>query len=226
MPKKDVTPISRKNNLVVQELKNEILIYDLTINKAFSLNETAALVWQACDGSKTVGEISNHIGRQLNSFVSEDLVWLALEQLKRENLIESESEISMPFEGLSRREIIRKVGLASLAALPMIHSLVAPAAVNAQSGCPTSGNGRPLGCPCTAISQCSSGCCSNVPGSPRVCVTSGQRSTGSSCGVNCDCVGSCCVSNVCSADTVSVGGACTSSCQCVGSATCQMGVCT
>jgi hypothetical protein len=36
-------PISRQQNIVVQDLGSEVLIYDLTINKAFCLNETSAL---------------------------------------------------------------------------------------------------------------------------------------------------------------------------------------
>ena len=43
-------PISRKANILTQEIGNEILIYDLSINKAFSLNETLVLIWQSCDG--------------------------------------------------------------------------------------------------------------------------------------------------------------------------------
>ena len=43
---KEITPRSRRNDLVVQEMDGEILIYNLTENKAFSLNETSALVWE------------------------------------------------------------------------------------------------------------------------------------------------------------------------------------
>lgn len=35
-----------------------MLVYDLNTNKAASLNETSALIWQSCDGSKTVAEIA------------------------------------------------------------------------------------------------------------------------------------------------------------------------
>jgi hypothetical protein len=37
-------PKNRKNDIVIQELKDEILIYDLTTNKAYCLNETSAAV--------------------------------------------------------------------------------------------------------------------------------------------------------------------------------------
>lgn len=55
-------------------------------------------------------------------------------ELKENGLLENgEKEWEhMEFEGLSRREIVRKVGFASLVALPIVYSVVAPAA--AQNG--------------------------------------------------------------------------------------------
>ncbi len=50
--KNNFKPTQRKAELVIQELNGEVLIYDLGRNKAFSLNETSALVWQACNGEK------------------------------------------------------------------------------------------------------------------------------------------------------------------------------
>jgi hypothetical protein len=130
--KDDFTPKSRKDNLVVQELEGEVLIYDLEKNKAFCLNETSALVWQACDGSRTIADISDFVGKQLSSQVNEDIVWLAIDQLSKESLVEKQAAAKSKFEGMSRREVVRKVGLASLVALPMIASLTAPVA--AQTG--------------------------------------------------------------------------------------------
>ncbi|MGI8545320.1 MAG: PqqD family protein [Aridibacter sp.] len=130
-------PISRNKELVIQELKDEVLIYDLKEHKAFCLNETSALVWQACDGKKSVTEISQSIGGKLNKPVTEDLVYLALDQLKNDNLLANPKEIIPNFNGLSRREVIKKVGLASMIALPVISSLITPTAAMAGSAaCP------------------------------------------------------------------------------------------
>lgn len=128
-------PKSQKENLVIQELDGEVLIYDLKKNKAFCLNETSALVWQACDGSRTIAEISDFVGKQLNSQVNEDIVWLALDKLSKENLIENGQALSSPFAGIPRREVIKKVGLGAMVALPIIASLTAPIAVMAASAC-------------------------------------------------------------------------------------------
>lgn len=223
-----IKPLARRNEIVIQEMGSEILIYDLRADKAFSLNETSALVWQNCDGGKSISEIAEKMSAELNESVSEDLIWLALERLKKEKLIED--EIVTPFAGISRREVIRRVGTASLIALPIIGTLVAPLATNAQSaGCTTGVSGRALGCPCTAISQCqppASRCCLSSVGAPgnQTCVLAGsQISDGGFCGNSCSCISNCCAGGVCVVSmTVASGGACTIGCQCA-SGTCTGG---
>ena len=90
-------PLSRKDQLVVQEHDEEVLVYDLRSNKAFCLNTTAALVWQACDGRQEISEISNLVAKALDEPESEALVWLALDRLKKENLMEEEDLIAARF---------------------------------------------------------------------------------------------------------------------------------
>lgn len=127
-------PISRQEELVVQELKGEILIYDLRTDKAFCLNETSGLVWQMCDGTRSAAEISRELSSQLNTKIGEDVVWLALDLLKKENLLSNADNVKPDFGGVTRREAIKKAGLASMIALPVIASLIAPTAAMAQSG--------------------------------------------------------------------------------------------
>ncbi len=176
--RKDVKPISSRDGLVVQDLDGEILIYDLREHKAFCLNKTSALVWQACDSEKIVAEIGRELGKRLNSPANDDLVWLALDQLKKENLIESkEEDFQIDFNGMSRREVIRKVGLASVVALPIISSLVAPTAASAQSRtsgssqtCNTTaplGTNQAAGCPCNGNGNCASNVCSVTSGASQ-----------------------------------------------------------
>ncbi len=158
-------PVRRKEDIIVQELNGEILIYDLKANKAVCLNEVSSLVWDACDGNQSVSEISQSIGKKLNSPANEDIVWLALDQLKKERLIANGAEVVSKFDGMSRREVIRKVGLGTMIALPLVSSLVAPTAVSAQSqtcraGEPF-GSHQGVGCNCQSNGNCSSGltCC-------------------------------------------------------------------
>ena len=126
-------PQSRHSELVVQNLNEETLIYDLQINKAMCLNETASLVWQFCDGRHSVADLAEALGRKLNDKVSEDLIWLALKQLEEQNLLQNGSPVKSQAKHLSRRETIKKIGAASMIALPIISTLVAPRAVDAQS---------------------------------------------------------------------------------------------
>ena len=62
-----ILPAVKKENIVVQELDNEVLIYDLKDNKVFCLNAASAIIWQLCDGTKTVSEISQTAEKKLNS---------------------------------------------------------------------------------------------------------------------------------------------------------------
>lgn len=126
-------PVSRKKDLVMQKLSGELLIYDLEVNRAFCLNRTSALVWDLCDGERSVQTISKSLSATLKQNVTEDLVLLALDQLNKENLLENKRDTAKQFIGFSRREVIRRAALTSVVTLPLISSLVAPRAAAAQS---------------------------------------------------------------------------------------------
>lgn len=182
-------PLARKADIVVQDLRDEILIYDLVTNKALALNKTSSIVWQYCDGTKTIKDIADLLSIKFKTIITNDFVWMSLEQLKKKNLIEIGSLQFTPFEGLSRREMVRKVGLSSLIALPIISSLIVPTAVNAASGCfplTNNANENPNGCACDTNSDCTSTCC-GVSGLAEVCVN--LRATGvcQPCRGNCEC---------------------------------------
>ncbi|MEP7212210.1 MAG: PqqD family protein [Acidobacteriota bacterium] len=126
-------PIARKSGLVVQEVPDEVLVYDLDTNKAHCLNKTAAAVWRSCDGKNSVSDIAKNIQAELGSTVSDDLVWLAIDQLSENALLEN--ELQSQFAGQSRREVLKKIGFASIVAVPVIASLVAPNNALAATSC-------------------------------------------------------------------------------------------
>ena len=160
-------PHARYEDIVVQELAEEVLVCDLTNNRVSCLNITSAEVWSLCDGKRSVSDITQTLQKTFSLNVTEDLVLLALDQLSRENLLAEKVESTVIFNGVSRREVIKRVGLASMIALPIVSSIVMPTAAQAQSGCPTTN--APAGCPCTIGTQCTSGCClENFPG-PSIC---------------------------------------------------------
>jgi hypothetical protein len=153
-------PKGRRDQIVEQEVDGEILIYDLRADKALCLNKTSALIWQSCDGKRTVAQINDLLGKQLQTETNEDIVWLALDQLSKEKLIEPTVDVAARFGGMSRRQIIKNVGLGSVIALPVVASLVAPSSASAQT-C-TGPVGRPPNAVCTQSCQCTTGCCCSV----------------------------------------------------------------
>ena len=145
-------PIARKSGLVVQEVPDEVLVYDLESNKAHCLNQSAAMIWKSCDGNNSVSEITKLVESQAGGKITEDFVWLAIDQLSENNLLEE--QIRSSFEGTSRREVIKKIGLASVIAIPVIASLVAPQSALAAASCscnnPSSCSNAPnVNCPNT-----------------------------------------------------------------------------
>lgn len=126
-------PTARKNGLVIQEMPEEVLVYDLNTNKAHCLNETAAFVWKECDGKNSVSDIIKNFENQSGNKLNEDLVWLAIDQLSEKDLLENGFETK--FAGQNRREVLKKVGLAAVVALPLVSSLTAPTSVLAAASC-------------------------------------------------------------------------------------------
>jgi hypothetical protein len=191
-------PLSRKTEIVVQDFHNEVLIYDLTKNKAYCLNETSSMVWLECDGKKSVNEISQALTKKLKSNVSEDIVWLALKQFKKDNLLANDGLVT-PLDGLNRREIVKRIGFASMIALPLIASVIAPTANHAQSGNPETcdsslGPGTfsfLIGAVCVSSLDCCSGICMTNADESMTCgpTTSIPNTAAAVCCPNftCDC---------------------------------------
>jgi hypothetical protein len=131
---KEALPLARKESLVIKEVDNETLIYDLETDQAHCLNETAARVWRSCDGRSTPQEIATNLATEGNKPVDGGVVWLALEQLDRFKLLATSPSKPANLSGISRRRMVRTLGVAAIA-LPMITSLVVPVA--AQVGSPS-----------------------------------------------------------------------------------------
>lgn len=157
-------PIARKTEIVIQEFENEVLIYDLNIHKAFYLNQISATVWQLCDGKRSVSQIADEVSKKLQTLVNEYVIFLALDELDRNKLLEINVVSKSYFSQQTRREIIKKIGLTSMIALPVVASLVAPQAISAQSAAAL-GQACTLGTPST----CSTSNCLNSGGSGICC---------------------------------------------------------
>lgn len=158
-------PVSRTTDIVIQPLEKEIMVYDLIIHQAYCLNDTAARIYQACDGKTSFEELR----RQYH--FTDDIIHLGLDELNKRDLLET--KYRSIFEGMTRREVIKKVGLATAVVLPLITALAAPRAANALStvACP---NGQ---CICSV---------SNIIGPDRFC--SFHLGGTHNCVNGCDCV--------------------------------------
>ncbi|HEX6391272.1 MAG TPA: PqqD family protein [Solirubrobacteraceae bacterium] len=153
--------MARADELVIEELGDERLVYDLRVHRAHSLGATATSVWQRCDGKTSVAAIA------LELAVDPEVVEHALEELESCALLEEAPQL-----GTTRRELgirIAKVGGAATAA-PLIVSLAVPAVAAAT---PTvafcTGNGTSHGCgsDCDARHCCC--CCQSTTSPPVLC---------------------------------------------------------
>lgn len=122
----DDRPLARADGLVVEQVEDELLIFDIEHNHAHVLNSPAATVWQMCDGSRSLADIQQESG------LSEDAVRLAVAQLQERSLL-AESVAA----GFSRRAVLRSGAVAGAGlglGLPVIRSIVAPTPAMAASG--------------------------------------------------------------------------------------------
>ncbi len=153
-------PKAKTTDIVVQELENEMLVYDLENDKAHHLNETVSFVWKQCDGKTPVREIAAALSDKLKTNIEDDFVSLAIYELQKANLLSSASadlEID-----LTRRNILFKYAPMAVA-LPVVMSLVAPPSAHAQScfapgvPCPSGGT-----C-CDFVVACEGPACPTLP---------------------------------------------------------------
>lgn len=183
-------PKARTQGVVIQDMPDELLIYDLETHKAHCLNQTAALIWKQCDGKTNVADLAVILSAELNTQPDEDLVWLVLEQLSKARLLEERMFQRVAGAGISRRELVRRLGMGAALAVPLVISIVAPTAVSAQT---CLANMKPCSPP-GDNNACCSQCCSASSGK---CINKGTLGIGNVCSVSCACRSGNCVNGVC-----------------------------
>jgi Coenzyme PQQ synthesis protein D (PqqD) len=145
-------PLARRQQLIIKKLNDEVLVYDLERDKAHCLNESAASIWNLCDGHTSAAQIASKLTCQTGQSIDEELVWLALDQLDRDHLLADRIDWPTSVPRISRREAVRRIGLGAAIALPIVVSITAPTPAQAAT-C------RPRGQPCTTDAECCSGKC-------------------------------------------------------------------
>jgi hypothetical protein len=157
-------PKARRKGLLAEKAGDEVLAYNLERHRVHCLNNTAARIWGLCTGRRTIEQIAGELDIALDPASREAVVRDAISLLERHGLVES---IDGATKRISRRELVRKIGIGALSAgvvLPMVTSIVAPTPVYAQSCIQNGFN-------CTSSSGCCSKCC-NTKAKPPVCAQS------------------------------------------------------
>ena len=130
-------PRARQDELVVEEVQDETLVYDLKRHKAHCLNPTSALVWRRCNGRTTMAEVAALLEREFRIPADEAVVWMALDRLGRAHLLKEQVTLPADRARYSRREVLRTLrrvaGISLL--LPVVESIASPLAAAQASGC-------------------------------------------------------------------------------------------
>jgi hypothetical protein len=94
-------PRARRDDLLVETVGEELLLYDQNSHTAHCLNPIAGCVWRHCDGEHDITELARLAG------ASEHLVADALQELHEKDLLAAEPQIMQSIvPGVSRREAI------------------------------------------------------------------------------------------------------------------------
>jgi hypothetical protein len=124
-PSIEVKPKSlSRDQLIVEELGTELMIYDQKRNHAFCLNQKAALVFQYSDGKTTVAGLAARLTQMLGEPVGEKTIQFALQSLSQDGLLEPLDVPPIVTAGMTRREVMQKIGVRAAVALPLVTALM------------------------------------------------------------------------------------------------------
>lgn len=113
----------RVEGLVVQRAANELLAVRESTGEAHALNETAAIVFDLCDGETSPAVMATEVTRRTGLPTDEAIVQLALGELAESGLVILPAP---PAAVYTRRAIMRQLSLsaAMVAALPVVESIL------------------------------------------------------------------------------------------------------
>jgi hypothetical protein len=115
-------PKAREDGLRVRDLGGQFAVFDEQTERLHILNETVAIVWRHCDGSRSTDELARILASETSSAVDEETILTALDRLAAADLLES-----VPDATMSRRRLLHgAAGLAVGAAVPTVISLALP----------------------------------------------------------------------------------------------------
>jgi hypothetical protein len=118
------------------------MVYDQKRNRAFCLTQKAAFIWQRCDGKTTVSELAAKLAHSSGATIDEKVVQFALQSLSQDGLLEPSSfEPVFPL-GMTRRQVMQKIGERAAVALPLVTALMVATPKAHASGSGSHGGGK------------------------------------------------------------------------------------
>jgi hypothetical protein len=167
-------PLARTESLVIEDMDDELLIYDELNARAHCLSGDAARVWRACDGTRGTKALAEHLE------LDHDIVLTALSQIENVGLLDQGPSLN----GSTRREFAAKAGKIGVASAmaPMVYSVLAPTPASAAtpsvaqclyySAQSCDGCSNICGCCC-----CCQGCSTATQSACKICLPTGLCGT-------------------------------------------------
>jgi hypothetical protein len=174
-------PVARSEDLLVEEIHDETVVFDTRTREAHCLSPLAAAVFAHCDGETSTDELATLTSDSLGEPVDAERVRDALAQLDERSLLADSSQQ----DGLSRRQMVKKTAVAGglVASAPLITSVFPPTAAAAQTA--TCGGPPPLPtvlcCPCTTGSGTNKDECCQPPFANKCVCTAAQGNASKFC---------------------------------------------
>jgi len=116
-------PVSRSADLTVKRMGDEFVVFDAQNGSVHHLNSVAGVVWQACDGRTDAAGLARIVARATQNDNAGAAVELALEQLSRRGLLETNVERAAPDRRRDRRDALKTLAKAAL--IPFVLTLTA-----------------------------------------------------------------------------------------------------
>ena len=140
------SPKARSAGLDIEDLNDEIVVYDRTSDQVHLLSASTAKIWRLCDGKRRTVDIVDELEGQEASLIAVDGALSELEAFELLDLSE-EADASQAPVNLSRRSLLTHAAGASAFAAVTIVTLEAPLAASINSKlCQSSCNGADPEC--------------------------------------------------------------------------------
>lgn len=118
----------RVEGVQIDRAADEILAMKADASEAHALNQSAAVIFDLCDGRVSKSEMAAELQRRIGLPADEEIVDLALAELADAGLITLDD--SEPRATATRRSLMRRFSLsaAAMAMLPVVETILAPPA--------------------------------------------------------------------------------------------------